>query len=193
MFVAKTGLVLGCCLALLCCSLSLAHARPGLYIARGAKSLEGMAKISIDTVDPDGNGSQTGYELAISPAFSYFVANGLALSVDATIGGRYGDLYGGFYGGATEVGLGMGLSYIFPLRALLPYLSLGFGPAFIVPDHGDTMSLLGLRFGAGLLIPLSYHVAIDVGVRPTVWFGVHNFDGVILKTPMGALGIRALF
>jgi len=144
----------------------------------------------VDTVDPDGPGSVTGIRLDLSPSFSYFVADGFAVSIRGSVGGRFGDLYSGW---DTTVGVALGVAYVFRLRVVLPYLGMSFGPSFIVPAGGDSISLLALSFGAGLLIPLSYHVAIDVGMQPTLAFGVNNFDGVRLTMPMGALGVRALF
>ena len=168
-----------------------ARGRPGLKVTRGSMSAGGQITLSFDSINPSSGNSVSGWELKLQPTFDYFLADGFYLGGGIIIGGGFGDLYSGSTINVSPIQLNLG--YVVPLRTILPYVSFGTGPMFTVPDQGDAAVSLSMSFGAGILVPLNYHVALQIGIHPTVLIGLSNFQGTIFSMPFGAIGIRGFF
>ena len=121
----------------------------------------------------------------------YYLADGFYLGGGFIIGGGFGDLYSGSTMNISPIQINLG--YVVPLETVLPYVGFGTGPMFTVPDEGDAAVSLSMTFGAGILVPLNYHVALQIGLHPTVLIGLSNFQGTVFSMPFGAIGIRGFF
>ena len=168
-----------------------ARGRPGLKVTRGSMSAGGQVTMSFDSINPSSGDSISGWELKIEPSFDYFLADGFYLGGGLIIGGGFGDLYSGSTMNISPIQFRLG--YVVPLQTVLPYVSFGTGPMFTVPEQGDAAVSLSMSFGAGILVPLNYHVALQIGIHPTVLIGLSNFQGTIFSMPFGAVGIRGFF
>jgi hypothetical protein len=172
-------------------SASTARAAPILRTTQRTMTLGGKFTFSVDHVDPESGGGATGVKMEFSPSFGIFIVRNLLLSTRLTIELGVGDLYDNE---PKTIGFGIGLTYIFNFfTRVAPYVGFGIGPDFLIPDQGDTQTLLGISFPFGILIALNRHVAIDVGSSINLGLDVTDPKSTILEVPIGYLGVRAFF
>jgi len=166
-----------------------AFAQSELDLSAGTVALGGSASITGVIAIPEDGNSESGGILTISPRIGYFLLDGFAISGGFDIAIGLGDLYEDY---TTNLSFGLNLDYYFD-ASVRPYLGIGFGMSFLIPDEGDTLKTLDLGLRMGLLIPCNQHVAVDIGVRGIFSFILNDFGGTLVQIPVGYLGVQGFF
>lgn len=175
-----------------------------LHTQRGYRELGGAIALDFTEVflhDSQSNDDvpRSGGKFFLSPSFGYFFMDNYELKLDFALGIGFGDLY---ETNPTTVAFTVGLEHVFtPNMPIRPYIGLGLGMSFSVPDERkvDTDKYFNVVGSLGVMIPLfNEHVALDLGVK---FIGVidlndHKEDSAradVLQIPLGYLGVRSFW
>jgi len=173
-----------------------AHAEK-LDLAEGTMSLGGVATFVVNSYIPgqpivlDSIPSNAfGWNTSLS--FGYFVVDGLSLDFDFTTQGRFTDPVSG-----AGVGVAVGTRYFFDLDSMfVPYAGILPGSTWYNGFNGnDSFWTLNLTFTSGFLIALNSQVAVDIGARGTLGWGLSQSSlvGTYLDAAIGYMGAKAFF
>jgi len=140
-----------------------------LHIEKGTTSLGGTAGISVMAVS-----GQTQFVFGANPSLGFFLTDEIQL---------FGSLMLSSSNDSLGWGLGIGVNYVTEFTSLEGVKSYAGVRAEI---YGNDARWVGAQ--AGVLFPLSEHVAMDLGVRPQ-----YEFRSGLFMLNVGWLGVNAYF
>lgn len=173
-----------------------AHAEK-LDLSEGTMSLGGVATFVVNSYIPgqpvilDSIPSNAfGWNTSLS--FAYFVVDNLSLDFDFMTQGRFTDPVSG-----AGVGIAIGSRYFFNMNSMLvPYAGIMPGTTWYNGfNGGDSFWTFNLAVTGGFLIALNSHVALDIGARASLGWGLtpNSLVGTYLDAVIGYVGGKAFF
>ncbi len=162
----------------------------GLMLTAGTMQLGGYLALVYGQISMEGMDRRNGASIEVLPTFGYFMIDNLELKLNLIIAKGFGQY---FEDSPWDVGAMIGIKYHLQAGSAFFYIGADVGMEVFDYDEGDPYKYVVVAVPLGFLIPLNYHVAIDIGILPTMLFGLGGVRETVISIPVGYLGVQGYF
>ncbi len=162
----------------------------GLMLTAGTMQLGGYLALVYGQISMEGMDRRNGASIEVLPTFGYFMIDNLELKLNLIIAKGFGQY---FEDSPWDVGAMIGIKYHLQAGSAFFYIGADVGMEVFDYDEGDPYKYVVVALPLGFLIPLNYHVAIDIGILPTMLFGLGGVRETVISIPVGYLGVQGYF
>jgi hypothetical protein len=158
-------------------------AQPRIDLTEGSLFLAGGLMLNYEMKDFTNSSHSLG--LTSEVGGGYFILDYLAVGFTVPVNVKFAQQSTG------DIGAKIFSTYFFNLdSSVIPYLG-----GSVTPGYGLTERSFQLSAGldAGVLLSLSESVALDLGIKPELYFKLFDSQHWHIKVPAGFVGVRAVF